>query len=116
MAIPKLAISNLTTRRARAALTVAAIMLSVSLVVAVTSGYASIEGAAFQFVAHYLGTTDATITRAHDLRGGVPAQVVSELRKDPRVKRVIGRLEVQNDLVVEGKDAEERSSRAQLVG
>ena len=39
MALLKLVLSNLATRRARTALTVAAVAFSVSLVVAVTSGY-----------------------------------------------------------------------------
>ena len=59
MVLRRLAISNLLTHRVRTALTVAAIALSVSLVVAVTSGYASAEGAAHHYLNKYLGSADA---------------------------------------------------------
>jgi hypothetical protein len=48
--VRKLAVASLTTRKVRTGLTIAAIAMSVSLVVAVTSGYASLEGAAFQYL------------------------------------------------------------------
>ena len=40
----------------------AAIALSVSLVVAVTSGYATVESMAYRFVNRYMGTADAMLT------------------------------------------------------
>ena len=53
MVLARLALSNLLTRKVRTALTVAAIALSVSLVVSVTSGYASLEAAVFgQYARH----------------------------------------------------------------
>ena len=53
--VGKLAAASMTTRKVRSGLTIAAIALSVSLVVAVTSGYASLEAAAFQYLTQYLG-------------------------------------------------------------
>src|SRR5947209_9475377 len=83
MFIRKLAISNFAVRKMRVALTVSAIALSVSLVVAVASGYASLEEAAFRFLSQYMGGTDATILRQNDPVGGVPESLVQELRNDP---------------------------------
>ena len=93
MFIRKLAVSNFAVRKMRAALTVSAIALSVSLVVAVTSGYASLEEAAFRFLNQYMGGTDATILRQNDPVGGVPESLVAELRDDPAVGSANGRLE-----------------------
>lgn len=100
MIIPKLAFSNMLARRSRVALTVAAIALSVSLVVAVTSGYASIEAAAYKFLTQYLGSTDVTVTRQNDPRGGVSEAIVPALRSDPRVKRAVGRVETDLSLTM----------------
>src|SRR5205085_4820924 len=66
----KLVISNFSTHRIRAALTISAIALAVSLVVAVTSGYKSAEGAAFRFLNLYMGATDAQISRSEERRVG----------------------------------------------
>jgi ABC-type antimicrobial peptide transport system permease subunit len=71
MVLSKLAISNFLAHRVRLALTVAAIALSVSLVVAVTSGYASAESAAEQFLSRFIGTVDAEVTRQNDNRGAI---------------------------------------------
>src|SRR5688500_5927941 len=93
MVLRKLAISNLLTRKVRVALTVAAIALSVSLVVAVTSGYASAEGAAHHYLNRYLGSTDAQVTR----QGHTPIDMalVAELEADPDVDVVTARLETE---------------------
>ncbi len=93
MFIRKLVLSNFKTRKMRVALTVAAIALSVSLVVAVTSGYASLEEAAFHYLNQYMGGTDATISRQNDPVGGVPENLVVQLRSDPGVRSADGRLE-----------------------
>jgi putative ABC transport system permease protein len=98
MVVRRLALSNFTHRKARIALTVAAIALSVSLVVAVTSGYASIESAARKFLAQFLGSWDAQISRPTDPRPGVDLALVEQLRADPNVRRAVGRLEA--DLVL----------------
>lgn len=91
MILPKLAISNFRLHKVRALLTSLAIALSVSLVVAVTSGYASAEGAAHYYLNKYLGSTDAQVTR----RGNQPLDesIVTELRGDPDVAVALGRLE-----------------------
>src|SRR3954470_5891461 len=112
MFVRKLAISNFLARKARVALTVAAIALSVSLVVAVTSGYASVREAVRKFMDQWMGAIDAQISRQNDPRGAIPQRVVDELRKDPDVKRADGRVEVEsvvhdaNGKVVEGRSAQ----------
>lgn len=111
--IRKLVIANLVTRKIRTMLTVAAIAISVSLVVAVTSGYASAEAAAQRYLAQYLGTTDAQITRAQDARGGVPESVVDELSRWPEIKRATGRLEMDNVLI--DKDGQIVHGRGALI-
>src|SRR4051812_12727169 len=95
----KLAISNLTTRRVRVALTVAAIALSVSLVVSVTSGYASVEAAVFKYLAQYMGTTDVEITRHN---GDAPQSLLDEIGEDPDVEKVDGRYEMAGMVYVPG--------------
>ena len=100
-AVAKLATSNLTVNRARTGLTAAAIGLSVSLVVAVTSGYATVEDMAQGFVTRFMGTADAMLTKrtiASDPRPTFPESVVDAVRRDPDVKRATGRLEA--DLTV----------------
>ncbi len=116
MFVSKLAFSNFTTRKARTALTVTAIALSVSLVVSVTSGYASISAAAYDFLTKYMGAIDATITRQNDPHGGVPEKLVAELQADPQVKRAIGRIEVQNGLVNQSSGEDEPGKMASVIG
>ncbi|MDB5291280.1 MAG: FtsX-like permease family protein, partial [Phycisphaerales bacterium] len=94
MFIRKLAFSNFAARKARVALTVAAVALSVSLVVSVTSGYASLFEAAFKYLNTYMGSTDARIGRMND-PVGVPGSIVDELRNDPDVRRADGRLNLK---------------------
>ena len=96
MVISKLAFSNLLVHRARSILTASAIALSVSLVVAVTSGYASVESMAYKFASRYMGSADAVITKRGLSSNLFSETTVDELRKDPAVKRVTGRLEVDN--------------------
>jgi len=96
MVIRKLALSNLLVHRTRTLLTGAAIALSVSLVVAVTSGYASVEAMAYRFTARYMGTADAVITRRGLASGFFAESIVDQFRADPDVKRVTGRLEADN--------------------
>src|SRR6185503_5736714 len=76
--------------------------LSVSLVVAVTSGYASVEAAARKFLSQFLGSWDAQISRPTDPRPGVDAALVQQLRDDPNVRRAVGRLET--DIVLLRQD------------
>src|SRR3954468_18150199 len=91
MVLLKLALSNFVTRKARVALTVAAIALSVSLVVSVTSGYASVEAAVFKYLSQYMGSTDVEITKQNNPSGGVPDSILAALRNDPDVAKVDGR-------------------------
>src|SRR3954452_9555055 len=93
MFLKKLTIANLTTRKVRVALTVAAIALSVSLVVSVTGGYTSIEQTAFAYLVRYMGSHDGQITRSNDLRGTIDESVADEIAKDPDVTNVEARLE-----------------------
>jgi len=115
MPLTKLVTSNLATRKARTALTVAAIAFSVSLVVAVTSGYQSAEGAIYKYLIAYMGATDVQITHRNDFRQGVSESLVDELRKDPAVKIAFGRLETDTGLIdAQGKPIAGRA--AQLIG
>src|SRR5436190_24380923 len=91
----RLVLSNFSTHRIRAALTIAAIAFSVSLVVATTSGYLSVEETARQFFSRYMGAADVQITRKNDPHGGVKESLVDELAKDPDVRGVVARLEAQ---------------------
>jgi putative ABC transport system permease protein len=95
MVLPKLVLSNFLNRKARVALTLAAIALSVSLVVSVTSGYTSIEAAAYKFFTHYLGSTDAVLSNSN-YGNGVPESLIARFKADPRVKDAIGRLDTEN--------------------
>lgn len=95
MVLPKLVLSNFLNRKARVALTLAAIAVSVSLVVSVTSGYTSIEAAAYKFFAHYLGSIDVVIANKN-YGNGIPEDLIAQLKADPRVKNAIGRLDTEN--------------------
>jgi putative ABC transport system permease protein len=92
MILWRLAISHLSVRKVRTALTVAAIGLSVSLVVAVTSGYKSMEASALKYLNHYMGTADAFVYPFNEGQGLVPESVVDLLRQDPAVREASGRL------------------------
>ncbi len=91
--LTKLIVSNFSNRKARVALTVAAVALSVSLVVSVTSGFTTINLVAQRFLGQIMGTTDVTIMRQTDARAGVAETLVKELRSDPDVQSATGRLE-----------------------
>ncbi len=99
MALTRLVISNFTIRKVRTALTLAAVALAVSLVVAVTTGYASFEGAIFKYLSSYLGATDVSITNTGDWRKGMPETLVADIRKDPDVAKAIGRFETDTGLL-----------------
>jgi putative ABC transport system permease protein len=92
MILPKLVLSNLAVHRIRAALTISAIALSVSLVVAVTTGYNSAIAAATKFLGYYMGTSDLQVTRSKgDPHGTFSEKIADQLRSDSRVKLVITR-------------------------
>ncbi|HET6250612.1 MAG TPA: FtsX-like permease family protein [Tepidisphaeraceae bacterium] len=124
MFIRKIAYSNLALRKSRAALTIAAVALSVSLVVAVTSGYASLFEAAYSYLVQYMGSTDAQVSRKDDPIG-VPAELIDALRHDPAVRHVDERLNGSAYIPIEKikQDPKEPppakqndSKRIQLVG
>lgn len=98
MVLTRLAISNFKVRSVRTLLTVTAIALSVSLVVAVTTGYKSLQGAALKYLDRYMGASDAIITPADELQGVVPESLVKLLKQDPTVRQVSGRLESDRDM------------------
>src|SRR3982074_3651670 len=92
MVLSKLVLSNFSVHRARSALTISAIALSVSLVVAVTSGYSSSLAAAQKFLGYYMGTSDLSITRSKgDPHGTFPESLADQLRKDSRVHQALVR-------------------------
>jgi putative ABC transport system permease protein len=115
MFLPKLVITQFLSRKVRTALTVAAITFSVSLVVAVTTGFTTMEGVATRFLSANMGQTDAQITRPNDPRGGVNPDVVDAIAADPDVETVIGRLETETRLVTE-KDEIIQGPEAQVIG
>src|SRR5438477_8776592 len=99
MVLKKLAISNFLAHRVRVVLTVAAVALSVSLVVSVTTGYHSIEATALKMLNRFMGSMDAQIYRRDDTSSGITQSLVDELRRDPDVSRVLQRLEVHNGML-----------------
>src|SRR3954467_3024444 len=116
MVLRRLAVSNFLHRKVRVILTVAAIALSVSLVVSVTSGYASVEAAARKFLAQFLGSWDALISRPTDPRPGVDSALVQQLREDPNVRRAVGRLEADLVLLNKNGDPVEPAAHATVFG
>jgi putative ABC transport system permease protein len=95
----RLITSNFASRKARLGLTVAAVALSVRLVVSVTSGFATIEKVAQHFLGQIMGTTDATILRESDTRAGVSESLVKTITADPEVQTAYGRLETDITLL-----------------
>jgi len=93
MIVARLSIRNLLVRRIRSCLTIGAVAAGVCLVVAVTSGFASVQAAAQKFLTQYIGSSDAQIVRAEGVRGGMPESLLDRIAADPVVARVTGRLE-----------------------
>jgi putative ABC transport system permease protein len=114
MVLLKLALSNFQTRKIRVALTVAAVAMSVSLVVSVTSGYASVEGAVFRYLAQYMGSTDVEIIKQNSPSGGTADSILEELRRDSDVVKVDGRYEAT--VVAESLKGEAKPPRAAAIG
>src|SRR5918992_234567 len=107
MVLLKLALSNFFARKVRVALTVAAIALSVSLVVSVTSGYASVEAAVYKYLAQYMGSTDVEIIQPS---GTTPQSILDELRRDPDVLKVDGRFELGAVVMAAGAEKPKRTA------
>lgn len=82
----------------RTILTVLAIALSVSLVVAVTSGFSSMEATARRVLNDSMGAADATVTAASGLQNDVPEDLLAALLADGRVRSAVGRLEAEGIL------------------
>ena len=99
----RLILSNLIARPARTLITVCAILLSVSLVVSVTTGYHSLEASLLKF-ANQRTPADATVNRA-GMRGVMDASVVAMLRADPDVASAAGRFEYEVPLQPKVKPA-----------
>jgi len=100
MFLLRLVISSLRLHKVRVALTVAAVSLAVSLVVSVTTGYASFLEAAFRYLNQYVGSVDVQISSLEPSRG-IPESAADPLREDDQVQQVLLRLETQVQIVAE---------------
>ncbi|MCY2952776.1 MAG: ABC transporter permease [Planctomycetota bacterium] len=100
-AVPKLLISTFSHHKARSALTIAAIALSISLVVAVTSGYSSAEAALRQFVHYYLGAASIDISPKGNPHQVLPQSLVRDMAADPAIRVIVGRLEATVSVAIE---------------
>lgn len=98
MVLLRLTFKQFVVRKMRTLLTVIAVALAVSLVVSTTSGYSSLLAGIHHFVDVRLGAVDAQIEREGQGPQEMSESIVAELRADPRVRRVIGRLETQGRL------------------
>ncbi len=112
----RLTLASLNARRTRAVLTILAVALSVSLVVAVTGGYASARSAFRVYLDRYLGPIDILISKQNDPRGTISEDVGNALRGDPRVRGLAARLELQNGLLKDVDGKEEAARVASIVG
>ncbi|MCS7034761.1 MAG: FtsX-like permease family protein [Phycisphaerae bacterium] len=111
----RLASTHLRARPVRTALTVAAIALAVSLVVSVTSGYSSLEAAAYRMLSTYFANVDARLTHASEAHAGVDERWIQQIAADPDVASAVGRIELSSSLVDQaGRTVMSRS--AMLVG
>ena len=99
MPLTKLVLSNFAARRVRTLLTLAAVALAVSLVVAVTTGYLSVEAAVFKHLSSYLGANDVSIVNGADWRKGMPESLVAQIKQDGDVAHVVGRFTTDTGLL-----------------
>lgn len=100
MVLRKLVLSNLLVHRVRAILTIAAIALSVSLVVSVSTGYSSAQGAAKKLLSQYMSTCDLQVTRSKgDPHGSFPDSIAKDLAGDPQAVAALGRYESESMLL-----------------
>jgi putative ABC transport system permease protein len=95
----KLTLRQLLLRRTRTALTVLAIAFSVSLVVAVTSGFASLAAVANKMIDRYMGSTDVFITAREVGKFTFDGAILDQIRADTRVRKAVGRFETSNPLL-----------------
>ena len=94
-----LALSNLRGRLTRTLLTLAAIALAVTLVVAVTSGYRSVEATARAFLQETVGGTDLRLATGSQTQAPLTNATVDELNVDPAIADAFGRLESRRPVV-----------------
>jgi ABC-type antimicrobial peptide transport system permease subunit len=102
-AVPKLIVANLTARPTRAVLTALAVAAAVMLMVAVTSGYKTVESAALGFFQEQLGSADLRIMPDRGTPLTVDDAAAIEARPDVRtaVPRLVRRLPITlNDQTV----------------
>ncbi|HQY88095.1 MAG TPA: FtsX-like permease family protein, partial [Tepidisphaeraceae bacterium] len=90
-----LTLANIRHRKLRFALCVLAMSLAVSLVVSITSGYASMERGLRAFVEQFVGSTDFEIQRRGDRMPSIDPSVADEVKTDPRVSSVHSRIEAR---------------------
>lgn len=114
MVLRKLAISNFRNRKIRFGLTIAAVALSVSLVVSVTSGYSSLEATVLHFMTSFIGKTDVHLSSTAGQKN-VPMNIVEMLRADPEVVKITGRLE-SNSLVLNIHGGPIGTGPSQIIG
>lgn len=101
--IARLARQNMMARKTRALLTIAAIAFSVSLVVSVTTGYASLKAGVYGFIARFIGSYDARIDLATERTDGLPLDLLERVRADRDVRRAVPRVEFDQVLVKPGR-------------
>ncbi len=109
----RLTLANLLRRPARTLLTVAAIALSVALVVSTTSGYASTELAIRGFIDDFFGSDDLRVDQRSDA-GGIPESYIDELVQEPDVASAYGRLSVSRQL--SGPDGKLIATKFDVLG
>lgn len=93
-AVLRLAGANVVARRTRLALVIASVALSVALVVAITSGYASVERVLRGFVEDFIGSVDFEVTAPQEHVPSISSELVESIRSDPRVAKVTSRIEL----------------------
>ena len=93
MVLWRLLISTLAFHKVRCALTITAIALAISLVVAVTSGYSSGEAAVQQFVRYYVGASNIEISPKGDTHQVFGEELTARIAEDGATQDVAGRLE-----------------------
>ena len=114
MAITRLLINDLRHRKTRCFLTIAAVGISVSLVVAMTSGFASLKATAYQVLGTFYGQVDVTVEPREEDAHWFDERLVQAIRADPRVVSVRTQLTARGTF---GNDLGQRTAGpVELVG
>lgn len=90
-----LTLANVRHRKLRFVLCVLAMSLAVSLVVSITSGYASMERGLRAFVEQFVGATDFEIQKRGERLPSIDPDIAREVQADPRVASVHSRIEAR---------------------